>query len=189
MTTGDWAFIISLCSFAVALSGFVWNVWSKFIYPKPKVRVSFQATIIFHPGSDDHRREFLTLSATNLGPGDVTLHSAIIRQHREKWWKNWRSFFKKHLRREYGLLNPLEGFPLRFDHSVGPFSGGLPKKITTGENFSSYFPRQVDWFKRKRVRIGFSDSFGRNHWCSKQDVRKVIVNMDGDKIQQRPNDL
>ena len=51
MTTSDWALIISLCSLAVALSSFVWNVWSKFIYPKPTVRVTLQATIIFQPGS------------------------------------------------------------------------------------------------------------------------------------------
>jgi hypothetical protein len=40
MTTADWALIISLCSLLLAMAGFVWNVWSKFIYPKPKVRVS-----------------------------------------------------------------------------------------------------------------------------------------------------
>ena len=38
MTTADWALAVSLCSFAVALAGFVWNVWSKFIFPKAKVR-------------------------------------------------------------------------------------------------------------------------------------------------------
>jgi len=174
MTTSDWALIISLCSFAVALGSFVWNVWSKFIYPKPKLRVGFRATIIFQPGSPDHGREFFTLSATNYGPGDVTLHSAIIRHHRKGWWKNWRAFFNRHYRRQYGVLNPFEGFPHRFDHTIGPFSGGLPKKLATGDSFSSYFPRQVDWFANERVRIGFSDGFDRNHWCSKQDIRKVI---------------
>jgi hypothetical protein len=75
------------------------------------------------------------------------------------------------------LLNPLEDFPRRFDHSIGPFSGGLPKKITTGEDFASYFPRKVDGFQYKRVRIGFGDSYGRNHWHSKQDIRKVIESL------------
>jgi hypothetical protein len=36
MTTADWALVISLCSVAVSLAGFVWNVWSKFIYPRAK---------------------------------------------------------------------------------------------------------------------------------------------------------
>ena len=181
MTTSDWALIISLCSFAVAVGSFVWNVWSKFIYPKAKVRVTFQATMIFHPDRPDHGQEFLTLSATNYGPGEVTIHSAIFRHYREKWWKNWRAFFNKHYRRKYGILNPLDNFPMRFDHSIGPFSGGLPKKIAVGESFSSYFPHQVDWFTHRRARIGFADSFGRNHWCSKHDIHKVIKSLKTEK--------
>jgi hypothetical protein len=139
--------------------------------------VSFQATFIFHPNMPDHGREFLTLSATNYGPGDVTLHSAVLRHYRDGWWKSWRAFFNKHLRRQYGMLNPLQDFPMRFDHSIGPFSGGLPKKIAVGESFSSYFPQEVDWFTHRRVRIGFSDSFNRNHWCSKDDIRKVTESL------------
>lgn len=185
MTTSDWALIISLCSFAVALGSFVWNVWSKFIYPKPQVQVTFQASMIFQPGAPDHGRKFLTLMATNLGPGEVTIHSAIVRHYRGKWWKNWRAFYNRHLRREYGVLNPLEGFPNRLNHTIGPFSGGLPKKIPTGETFTSYFPRRVDWFQHKRLRVGFSDSFGRNHWCSKRDVQKVIEGNDDEKIVAR----
>jgi hypothetical protein len=181
MTTGDWALIISLCSFAVALSSFIWNVWSKFIYPKAKIRVTFQATMIFQPNTPGHGREFLTLSATNYGPGDVTIHSAIFQHYREGWWKNWRAFFNKHYRRQYAVLNPLENFPMRFDHSIGPFSGGLPKKIAVGESFSSYFPKEVDWFAHKRLRIGFADSFGRNHWCSKHDIRKVTESLKKEK--------
>jgi hypothetical protein len=171
MTTSDWALIISLCSFAVSAASFIWNVWSKFIYPKPKVRVTFQATFIFHPGEHDHGQEFFTLKATNFGPGDVTIQSAILRHYRKKWWKHWRAFFKRHYRRQYGLLNPLEDFPHRVDHSIGPYSGGLPKKIATGEDFASYFPREVDWYEKRRVRIGFADSNGLNHCCSKQDIR------------------
>jgi hypothetical protein len=173
MTTGDWALIISLCSLAVALGSFVWNVWSKFIYPKAKVRVTFRATVIIQPGVPGYRPESLTLTATNFGPGDVTLHSAILYHRKHKWWKNWHAFFNRHLRREYGTLNPLQDFPNRLDYTAGPFSGGLPKKIAAGESFSSYFTRKVDWFENKGVRVGFSDSFDRNHWCSRQDAEKV----------------
>jgi hypothetical protein len=42
MQTADWALVISLCSAGVSLASFIWNVWSKFIYPKPVVQVSFQ---------------------------------------------------------------------------------------------------------------------------------------------------
>jgi hypothetical protein len=33
MTTADWALVISICSAIVSLASFVWNVWSKFVYP------------------------------------------------------------------------------------------------------------------------------------------------------------
>lgn len=184
MTTSDWALIISLCSFAVALGSFVWNVWSKFIYPMPKVRVTLQATVIIQPGRPEYRPEFLTLTATNFGPGDTTLHSAVIRHYRKQWWKNWRAFFNRHRRREYGVLNPLDDFPRRLDHTVGPFSGGLPKKFSVGELFGSYFPRKVEWFENKRVRVGFSDGFGRNHWCSKQDVEKAGDSVSGNNAKR-----
>jgi hypothetical protein len=186
MTTSDWAFVISLCSFALALSSFIWNVWSKFIYPKAKLRVGLQATIIFHPGNPDHKRKFLTLNATNYGPGEITVHSAVLRRYKKGWWKDWRAFFNSHLRRQYGVLNPFENFPTRFDHTIGPFSGGLPKKLAIGESFSSYFPRQADWFQHEGVRIGFSDSFDRNHWCSKRHVRKVMEALQKDAAGNEP---
>jgi hypothetical protein len=109
----------------------------------------------------------------NLGPGDVTIHSAIVRYYKEKWWKNWRAFFNRHYRRQYGMLNPLEAFPDRLDYTKGPFSGGLPKKIATEESFGSYFHRHMDWLHNRGLRIGVSDGFGRNHWCAKGDVKKV----------------
>jgi hypothetical protein len=173
MTTGDWALVISLFSFAVALGSFVWNIWSKFIYPKPKVRVTLQASIIFHPGHPDHQKEFISLMATNVGPGDVILSAAVLRSRKKKWWREWKAWFRRRYRFDYGMLNPLEGFPGVMDHSIGPFSGGLPKKIGVGESFSSYFPRNVDWFENKVMGVGFNDSFGRNHWCSRQDIKKV----------------
>lgn len=38
MTTADWALVISIGSLLISAPGFIWNVWSKFIYPKAKVR-------------------------------------------------------------------------------------------------------------------------------------------------------
>ncbi|QOZ09558.1 hypothetical protein [Bradyrhizobium sp. CCBAU 51765] len=34
MQTADWALIIGVFSLVVSAAGFLWNVWSKFIYPK-----------------------------------------------------------------------------------------------------------------------------------------------------------
>jgi hypothetical protein len=49
MTTADWALVISLLSAATSLAGFIWSVWSKFIYPKPRVRVSFSMVSVIYP--------------------------------------------------------------------------------------------------------------------------------------------
>ena len=129
--------------------------------------------MIFHPGQPDHNREFISLSATNMGPGEVKLHTAIVRSHRRGWWKRPKAYLRRVYRFDYGMLNPLESFPAQVNHTIGPFSGGLPAKLAVGETFSSYFPRRVAWFENRVANIGFSDSFGRNHWCRRSDVEKV----------------
>ena len=108
---------------------------------------------------------FIDLSATNHGPAEVTLHSAVARGRR-KW------FVRKP---RYGILNPLEGFPTVQNHTHGPFSGGLPKKLAVGEQFSAYFPITVEWFTGDKdlVRFGFHDTFGRNHWCSRKNAKEL----------------
>jgi hypothetical protein len=77
MQTADWALIISIISAAISLAGFVWNIWAKFIYPKAVIRVSFAMVQIVELGSDEIP-EVLVLSATNMGPGEVTLTKALI---------------------------------------------------------------------------------------------------------------
>lgn len=160
METADWALAISLCSFLVSLAGFVWNVWSKFIYPKPKVRVSFTVNIMLDRNGT--RPRFLSLSATNYGPGPVTLHSAVGRA-RAAWMK------KTHF-----IMNPLHNFPQQMDFTVGPFSGGLPKKIEPGESFSAYFTLRHEALRDEPViDVGFCDTFGRNHWAARKQVKQV----------------
>lgn len=162
MQTADWALVISLISVTLALASFVWNVWSKFIYPKPKVRTSFSVMRIFQEG-EEPSDPFLTLSATNYGPGPITLSAAVTRSRGNRLSKS-----------RIGLLNPLHNFPRDQNMSVGPFSGGLPKKIDVGESFSAYFV-----FRHEAIRdepiidVGFNDTFGRNHWAPRRDVRKV----------------
>ena len=81
MTTADWALVISLCSFAVALAGFVWSIWSKFIYPRANIRPYIAACLIVG-GDGSPARKAICLSATNYGPTDITLrtHTAKRRQ-------------------------------------------------------------------------------------------------------------
>lgn len=76
METSDWALIISLFSLLLSLAGFIWNVWSKFVFPKPRVAVSF---MVMHVVGSDQRQRFLSLDVTNFGPSEVTISCAVAR--------------------------------------------------------------------------------------------------------------
>jgi hypothetical protein len=164
MTTADWALIISILSAVVSLASFVWNVWSKFIYPKPAVHVSF--TDIQVVSSDPtHGRQALCLQATNMGPAEVTLYAALLGQRR---------ILQRHPRR-LGLLQPLHNWPYQTNVSLGPFGNGLfPKKLNIGESFSVYFTRNHEGIaESNNTDIGFSDTFGRYHWAPRKDFQKI----------------
>ena len=126
MTTADWALVISLCSTAISLAALAWNVWAKFVFPKPTVRVSFAVNRVIPDNMGIGK--FLNLSATNHGPIKVILSSAVVRTRCDKKTGS-----------RYGILNPLHDFPVQRNHSLGPFSGGLPKTLDVGETFSCFF--------------------------------------------------
>lgn len=160
METADWALAISLCSLLVSLAGFVWNVWSKFIYPKPKVRISFYVgRMVDSTGASP---PFICVSATNYGPGPVKLHSAVGCAR------------KGPFRRKNLVFNTLHDFPDETDLTLGPFSGGLPKQIEPGENFRSYLPLRHQVLKDESVyKVGFYDTFDRYHWAPRKQVKRV----------------
>jgi hypothetical protein len=164
MTTADWALVISLFSFALSLAGFVWNVWSKFIYPKPVLRVHFaMVTIMGDDSSDDF--DLLCLTATNMGPVEITLKSALVMFAR--------TLIKK---KRHAILRALPGIPSsRLEYEIaaaaGGTSGGLPKKLAVGEEFSIYLiPDHESLAKGDYQAIGFYDSFGREHWAPRRDI-------------------
>jgi hypothetical protein len=162
MTVADWALVISLCSASISLAAFVWNVWSKFIYPKAAVRVGFSYVSVLHPGERSLDYDLLSLSATNMGPGEIKLHNALVRKRRR--------FFRS---QGHGILNRLLSANHR-NQSDGPFSGGLPKIVAVGEVFSVYFvPNHTSLLEDSYDRIGFSDTFGRLHWAPKSQITKV----------------
>jgi hypothetical protein len=175
MTVADWALVISLCSALVSLASFVWNVWSKFIYPKPSVVVSFQFVTMMTPAPHDaaslthSENNALSLSATNMGPGAVTLYNVVATYGFSGWLRQ--------KPKRLGLLNPLPHFPEypgQFEVTAGPFAGGLPKKLEVGEQFSAYFIPDHDSLAKDDVdRIGFYDTFGRYHWAPKSDLDRA----------------
>jgi hypothetical protein len=171
MTTADWALVISILSAAISLASFVWNIWSKFIYPKPRVRVQFSMVTILgdrHGGADDI--EVLTLSATNHGPIDVTLTNALI---------VWRKYLFSPA--GFGLLSVLpvapmtndveEEFTLRGAHA----GAGFPKTLVVGERYTVYLiPAHEALARGDYHDIGFSDSFNRNHWAPRRNIFETL---------------
>jgi hypothetical protein len=163
MQTADWALVISILSAMVSLASFVWNVWSKFIYPKPVLRVSFSMVQIVDQGSD-YIPSVLRLTATNMGPGEVSLGNALVE-------------FKGHFFQSEGfaLLSTLDNYPLHQDVMRGHFGAGFPAKLPVGEQYSAYlYPAHERLAKGDYQRIGFTDSFGRSHWASRQDILQAL---------------
>lgn len=161
--TADWALVISLFSLVVSAASFIWNVWSKFIYPKPVLRVSFALVQIV--GNDlDWVPEVLRLSATNMGPGDITLTHALVK-------------LTGHfgVTTGFGLLSTLEDFPRHLDHRRGAFGVGFPAKVAVGETYSAYLvPAHQRLARGDYQRIGFTDSFNRNHWAPRRDILEAL---------------
>lgn len=169
MTTSDWALIISLFSLLISMAGFVWNIWSKFIFPKPRVGASFMLMTLV--GSEP-KQKYLTLSFTNFGPGDVTIDCAVACP-KKPWYRRIRNT-------SIGLLNPL-GPDLNPHHATGPYAGVLPKHLAVGEEFMLYFPYISDMFMRDPLEaVGVHDSFRRIHWAPKRDSLKVIEQFNRD---------
>jgi len=160
MTTADWALVISICSAFVALLSFVWNVWSKFIYPKPTLVVGFTLqNILDANGLSD---PFLSLSVTNHGPVACTVTHSFV--------EIYNGLFRG---ARIALINPLSNFPYDFETTRGPFSGGLPKKIEVGEQFSLHYWYGENWLDEKILRVGVWDSFNRKHVCPRSYLREV----------------
>jgi hypothetical protein len=118
-TTADWARVVS--SAAIALASLFWNVWSKFIYPKPKLRTTFYVGKLYQEGME--YSPFLMLSATNYGPGQITLHTAVCRW-RDRWpWSRWK----------HGIMQPLAEFPEDMEHTE-VFGGGCRRRWKSASN-------------------------------------------------------
>jgi hypothetical protein len=163
MTTGDWALIVSLFSFLVSLAGFVWNVWSKFIYPRAKVR-AYIAVMEMFDGRGGPVSNTIQLTATNYGPTDITLHAQQAKRRQGFLW------FRRN--RHLAMINPVD-HPAT-NNPVGFFPQGFPKKLAVGESVSVYFSDDSPkhWVEEYDLfHFGFSDTFGRFHWCSRANAK------------------
>jgi len=167
VTTADYALFVSLAAAAVSIVALLWNVWQKYIFVKPVLQVTLGIYRVVQPqpgGTVAEGRQLVNLTATNMGPGPVILHSCIFKTKADRW-RPYR----------YRILSPIHGdvtsaVPL----SIGPFSGGLPAKIDAGEVKSFYFPYDKDCFLKEPIhRVGISDTYGRNNWCQRRAIKRA----------------
>lgn len=159
METSDWALVISILSLGVALGSLAWNVWSKFIYPKPKLRVVASVILIIEQGSRGDPPKLIRVSATNHGPISIKLTGPTVTAR-----KGW-------LKTTLGIPKPLVA-PFASDQ-VDPFAG-FPATIAVGETKEIYFPYAADsLFRRGVIKIGVADSFDRVHWAPRRHVTAI----------------
>jgi hypothetical protein len=170
MNTADYAFITSILSIIISIGALIWNVWQKFIFVKPVLQVTLDISRIMLPNREREVYErtdqrLLNLTVANLGPGVAVLYLCIVKSKRH-WWS----------KAQYGSLNPIHGDVTDADPiSLGPFSAGLPAKIDEADVKSFNFPYDKNCFlKESVVRVGINDTYRRNIWCHRKDIRKVM---------------
>jgi hypothetical protein len=106
----------------------------------------------------------LRLSATNMGPSEVTLSNVLIglRGH----------FFES---KGFGLLSTLDNYPRHQDTTMGYFGAGFPAKVAVGEQYSAYMiPDYERLAKGDYQWIGFTDSFNRTHWAPRRNILEAL---------------
>jgi hypothetical protein len=166
MTTADYALIVSIISALTAFFSLGWNVWQKFIYPKARLRVHFH-TCCVTMGDHPPWPRYVALSATNFGPTDVTVHSVAMLTDA--------GLFRSG---EHALVNPIHNL-MAPEFGMGPFAGGLPKKLEVGASHTAYFPFNQQSFARYKLRrVGFTDSFGRVHKAPRRLLKSVRAELD-----------
>jgi hypothetical protein len=164
LETADYALIVSICSGFVALASFAWNVWSKWVYPKAKLRMHFAVVAIFREGDDaENRPRFLNIGMTNFGPTDITIQRVDVIFKPRRFWQP----------KPNAIVNPIHDLRMP-DLAMGPFAGGLPKKLAVGDGFDLYLPYQADTIGRMPIhRLGVRDNFGRLHVIPRSYIDKV----------------
>ena len=157
MATDQLALIVSIVSAAIASLALGWNVYRDVVL-KPKVVVSFSVVFILHDTLPD-RPQYLNITATNFGPGVVTLSSIVARNA-----PLWRRLLKKV---QYAIITP--------DYA-NVLSGRLPVKLETGDKVELLLPYDANCLLgHKFTHVGLTDFYGRRHWAPRREMRKARV--------------
>ncbi len=152
MTTSEIAIGISILSVLIAGLSLGWNIYRDVVL-KAKVRISFAIMTLVQRGVSA-RPEYISITATNFGPGAVNL--SMIEIKNSSWWR-W-------------LLRKVQRAAVIEDYE-NPISGKLPHKLEVGEKLNLLLPFNAQCFlKEGWSHVGVNDYFGRTHWARKKDV-------------------
>jgi hypothetical protein len=149
---------IAISGFSLILASLAlgWNIYRDIIL-KARVIVSFATVDIITPGAGPlgHHGRCLRVSATNHGPGPVTIQ--MITGRISPWWRTL-------LRRPQHLL-------ILNDHT-NPLNPKLPERLDVGDTLTLLLPYDAKCFlSTSATHIGVSDSFGREHFAPRAQVR------------------
>lgn len=146
------AILISLLSLAISLLSLAWNIFRE-LGLKARVKVSCVVGTFVSP---ENRENKIIISVVNFGPGEVHVKGVTLKN---TWWSRLRGGSR------YFLVLP------EWDH---PINTRLPAKLDVGGEASLVVPFDKDCFLSSRVaRVGVVDTFNRQHWASRKDLRRA----------------
>jgi len=149
--------LISFLALIIASISIFWNIYRDILL-KAKLKVSVRIDKILQQDRSRSLGPFLSIYATNHGPGEIICVSIWMLKRTVLGWlrrKNILDFIKTDTKNQ--------------------FSSKLPMKLSIGENIHVLLPYKRDIFLAERpTAIGVMDSFGRIHWTDKKSMRKVI---------------
>ena len=160
MIYSDPAFWISIIALAISGASLGWNILKEFMRPKLKLSLSLS------PG-------ILQISATNLGPGNITLINQAALKYK---WFPLRKIIKKDPYKFISVKSSkIIDKTLRDYKSLGLPTSSLPGPLVPGEmDVLNLKHEHFNSIKEPTIiNIGILNSTGRIHWASKKEFRRV----------------
>lgn len=155
MATAEIAIIISIISVTIAGLSLGWNIYRDVVL-KAKIKINVGVRTIIQHGNPA-RPKYVNITATNHGPGSVTL--SMVQMKDSSWWR-W-------------LLRKQKYAVIIHDYK-NPLSGQLPHRLEVGEKLELLFHYNADcMLKEGWSHIGISDYFGRTHWAESKQVKEA----------------
>jgi hypothetical protein len=164
MGTVEFALVISGVALTVGIGNLIWNIWSKFIQPKPRIKIGFAVMMIAVEYDGVLARQAICISATNFGPNDVVINGVVGLSKR---------FTNLRFETQSFIVLATSAWPLIGQKQLQD-TGNLPARIAVGDSVSWYMPMDNSYFtENDMTHFGLADTFGRTHWVKGQPVNSV----------------